>query len=115
MAKVKAPNTSKPKVNMRPAITPEAEESQMVSLAMDLVRQRLIDGTASSQETTHFLKQASNKTRLENQILELQKELIAAKTEAIRSEKHREELFTEAIAAMKRYGGHRDEFEDEDY
>ena len=40
-----------------------------------------------------------------NEIAELQKELIKAKTESIHSEKHREELFTKAIEAMKMYSG----------
>ena len=108
MANVKAPSSFNTSTKLRPAITPEADENQMISLAMDLVKQRLIDGTASSQETTHFLKLASTKARLEKEILEQQKELISAKTEALRAEKHREELFTEAIEAMKRYGGHGD-------
>ena len=50
---------------MRPALTPEARENQLISLAIDLVEQRLIDGTASAQETTHFLKLASRKAKLE--------------------------------------------------
>jgi hypothetical protein len=43
--------------------TPEAKENQMISLAMDLVEKRLREGTASSQETTHFLKLATTKER----------------------------------------------------
>lgn len=112
MAKVKrvvSPNPSQP---MRPALTPEADEKQMISLAMDLVRQRLIDGTASSQETTHFLKLATAKYRLEKEILSEQKELISAKTEALQSTKRIEELYTNALDAMRRYGGHGEPNED---
>lgn len=47
---------------MRPALTPEARENQMISLAMDLVEKRIREGTASSAETTHFLKLATSKT-----------------------------------------------------
>ena len=64
MAKTKK-TTSNPSRKMRPALTPEARENQLISLAVDLVEQRLIDGTASSQETTHFLKLGSMKNRLE--------------------------------------------------
>ena len=103
-SKNNSPSDRKKKV--RPALTPEARENQMISLAVDLVEQRLIAGTASAQETTHFLKLASTKAKLEKDILEKQKELITAKTEALRAEKHREELFVEAIAAMKKYSGH---------
>ena len=90
---------------MRPALTPEAEENQLISLATDLVKRRLMDGSASSQETTHFLKLATTKARLEKEILEKQKELITAKTEALQSQKRSEELFTEAIKAFRNYSG----------
>lgn len=106
MGKVRVANPSGTRAKGRPALTPEARENQMIALAMDLVEQRLIDGTASSQETTHFLKMATTKARHENEIMELQKELIRAKTESIHAEKERENLFKEAIDAMKRYSGH---------
>lgn len=113
MAKVKPTESSQKPKKMRPALTPEARENQLISLAIDLVEQRLIDGSASSQETTHFLKLASTKARLEKEILEKQKELISAKTESLQSAKHIEELYTEAIAAMRRYGGRSDDNDDE--
>ena len=50
---------------VRPALNPEARENQLIALAVDLVEQRLLDGTASSQETTHFLKLGSMKNQLE--------------------------------------------------
>jgi hypothetical protein len=90
-----------------PATTPEARENQMISLAIDLVEKRLINGTASSQETTHFLKLGSTKERLEKEILEKQKDLITAKTEAIQSTKRIEELYTNALNAMRSYSGNR--------
>lgn len=91
---------------IRPALTPEARESQLISLAVDLVEQRLRDGTATSQETTHFLKLATRKAMLENTILEKQAELISAKTESVKAGSRYEELFQEAIAAVRKYGGH---------
>lgn len=114
MAKVKHTESSYKPKKMRPALTPEARENQLISLAIDLVEQRLIDGSASSQETTHFLKLASTKARLEKEILEKQKELISAKTESLQSAKHIEELYTEAIAAMRRYGGRSDGDDNDD-
>lgn len=93
---------------IRPALTPEARENQLISLAIDLVEQRLIDGTASSQETTHFLKLASTKARIEKEILEKQKELISAKTENLKSAQRIEELYAEAITAMRNYSGNGD-------
>lgn len=107
MAKVKAtePTSSQP---MRPALTPEARENQLISLAVDLAEKRLREGTASSQEVTHFLKLASSKSRLENQILELQKDLITAKTENLKSQKRSEELMQEALKAFRNYSGQGD-------
>ena len=114
MPKVNRSQSSEPTRKMRPALTPEANENQMVSLAMDLVRKRLIEGTASSQETTHFLKIGSSKERLEKEILEKQKELITAKTEALQSAKRIEELYSNALSAMRNYSGHGDDNEEEE-
>lgn len=117
MAKTKAKvkDSSKTSQKIRPALTPEARENQLISLAIDLVEQRLIDGTATSQETTHFLKLASvnarRKATLENEYLEKQNALIEAKTESIQSSKKQEELYKDAIEAMRRYSGHGDEYD----
>lgn len=96
-----------------PATTPEGRENQMIALAMDLVEKRLINGSASSQETTHFLKLGSTKERIEKEILEKQKDLIVAKTESIQSAKRIEELYINALNAMRSYSGNRRGEEDE--
>ena len=95
-----------------PATTPEARENQMISLAVDLAEKQLQNGTASSQVITHFLKLASTKEQIEKQILEKQKELIVAKTESIQSAKRVEELYLEALSAMKSYTGSKGEDDD---
>ena len=110
MPKVKKTINSNSDKRIRPALTPEARESQLISLAVDLVEQRLLNGTASSQETTHFLKLASMKNRLEIQKLQEQNKFLQAKTEALQSAKRIEELYSEAISAMRSYsGGDQDE------
>lgn len=106
MAKAKVTNSSNPQRKMRPALTPEARENQMISLAMDLAEQQLRDGTASSQLITEFVKRGSTKARLEKEILAEQKELMAAKTENLRSAQRIEELYADAIKAMRNYAGH---------
>ena len=53
MAKVTT-TTSKQRKKLRPALSPEARENQMIALAVDLAEQQLIDGTASAQVITHF-------------------------------------------------------------
>lgn len=110
MAKVKAAN-SNPLPKLRPALSPEARENQMIALAMDLVEQRLRDGTASSQETTHFLKAASQKNKLEMERLKLENDLTAAKTKALANAEEIKVLYEDAIKAMRRYSGHGDEDE----
>lgn len=105
MAKTKAVSSSKTTKKTRPALSPEARENQLISRAVDLAEKQLIEGTASSQVITHYLKLGSTKERIEKEILEKQKELISAKTEAMRSAKRVEELYTNALNAMRRYSG----------
>lgn len=88
-----------------PATTPEGREDQLIALAMDVAEQRMRNGTATSQEVTHFLKAGSINSRLERDILKLNKELISAKTEALQSQKRVEELYSNALSAMRSYAG----------
>ena len=115
MAKVKtvSNSTSVTPRKRRPALSPEVRENQMIALAVDLAEKQLMEGTASSQVITHYLKLGSTKERIEREILEQQKELIVAKTDAMRSSQKSEELYANAIAAMKRYSGYGDI--DDDY
>lgn len=103
---------------MRPATTPEARENQMIALAVDLAEKQLIEGTASSQVITHYLKLATTKEKIEREILEKQKELIVAKTENLQSAKRIEELYSNALKAMQNYSGQScsmEDDEDDDY
>ena len=102
--KKERPTNAEPR-KIRPALTPEARENQLIALAVDLVEQRLLDGTASSQETTHFLKLGSMKNKLEMEKLQEENRFLKAKTEALQSSKRVEELYLEAIKAMRRYSG----------
>ena len=109
MGRTKVSNSSGSPRKMRPALTPEARENQLISLAVDLAEKQLQEGTASSQVITHYLKLGSTKERIEKEILEKQKELITAKTEAMRSAKRVEELYSNALDAMRRYSGNGNE------
>lgn len=115
MAKVK--NSSSSNLNnkpMRPAIDPENREQQLISLAVDLVEQRLRDGTASAQETVHYLKLASSKTKVDLERAKLENELIRAKTQSIKDQADMKVLYKDAIEAMKRYSGHGSSTDEED-
>ncbi len=90
---------------IRPAFTPEARENQLVSLAVDLAEKQLIEGTASSQVISHYLKLGSTKERVELEKLKLEKELIAAKTENVKSQQRSEQVYLEVLEAMKDYSG----------
>ena len=97
----------------RPAMTPEARENQLISLAVDLAEQQLRDGTASSQVITHYLKLATTKNKLEMEKLRKENSLLVAKTDALESQQRIEELYANALEAMKTYSGHGGDEEDE--
>lgn len=100
----------------RPALTPEARESQMIALAMDLVEERLRNGTASSQETTHFLKLGTYKEQLEREKLETENKLLEAKIKSLESQSSSSALYQEALKAFTSYSGgsNYDDDEEED-
>lgn len=104
MVKVRKMSSEEQK-KRRPALTPEARENQMIALAVDLAEQQLIDGTASSQVITHFLKLGTEKAKLEQEKLRRENDLLKAKTESIESGRRIEELYSEAINAIKQYSG----------
>jgi hypothetical protein len=91
------------KRKLKPAATPEAEENQMISLAIDLAKKQLMEGTASSQVITHFLKLGSTKEKLELEKLKQENRLLEAKTESLESAKRVEELYKKAMDAFKGY------------
>lgn len=101
-------------VNTPPALSPEAREAQLANLAVNLAEQQLRDGTASTQVITHFLRIASTEQQRKMEKLEEENKLLRAKTESLQSAARTEELFADAIAAMKLYSGdkHEDEVDD---
>lgn len=97
--------SSEEKPSLRPALTPEGRETQLISLAMDLVEQRLRDGTATSQEVTHFLKLGSPRNLLEEEKLKKEIELLDAKKADLQSREKIEELYSDAMKAFGIYSG----------
>jgi hypothetical protein len=89
----------------RPATTPEARENQLITLAADLAERQLVEGTASSQVITHFLKLASTREQLEQERLHRENLLLSAKVDQIASSKKIEELYETALNAMRQYAG----------
>ena len=91
--------------SLRPALTPEGRINQLTMLAYDLVEQRLLDGTATSQETTHFLKLGSPRNQLEEEKLRKEIELLEAKKADLEAKEKTEELYSRAMKAFGIYSG----------
>lgn len=95
-----------------PATTPEARENQLISMAFDLAEKQIADGTVSAQVLSHYLKLGTVREKLERQKLEGENELLRARVANLEANSHSEEIYAEAIQAMKRYSGNG---EPEDY
>lgn len=105
MSKAKQKSSQSSPRKIRPALSPEARENQMISLAVDLAEKQLIEGTASSQVITHYLKLGTMNHKLELEKLEKENALLKAKTESLQSSQRMEELYADAIKAMQSYSG----------
>ena len=88
-----------------PAQTLEGRESQMISLAVDLAERRLREGTASSQEIVHYLRLGSTREKIEQERLRQQTSLLVEQAKAMESAQRVEELYTQALDAMRSYSG----------
>jgi len=86
-------------------MTEEGRENQLVSLAIDLAERQLVDGTATSQVITHYLKLGSTREKLEQERLQRENELLTARVETLASAKKIEELYAAALDAMRDYAG----------
>ena len=113
MAKVRGNPSSESQKKMRPALTPEARENQLIALAVDCAEKQLRGGTASSQVITHYLKLATEKERLEREKIRQEIETQKAKRKAMASDEEIKSMYKDAIDAMKRYSGYGDQ--DDDY
>lgn len=101
------------KQRRQPATTDEGREGQLVSLAIDLAEKQLSEGTASAQVITHYLKLGSTREKLEQERLHRENQLLDSKVEMMASAKRVEELYEQALTAMREYAGqHMDEEDD---
>ena len=94
-----------PKARRRPASSPEEREDQLISMAFDLAERQIEAGTASAQVISHFLKAGARRERLEQERIARENHLLEVRAERLASERNIEELYSEAISAMKRYSG----------
>lgn len=105
MAKSKNCGETTAKRGRRPANSPEVREQQMIALAVDLAEKQLMEGTASSQVITHYLKLGSMREKLEREKLMEENRLLRAKATAIDTQIETTKLYEDAIRAMKIYDG----------
>lgn len=113
MGRIKKQSSSDSTKRLRPALTPEARENQLISLAVDLAEKQLVEGTASAQVITHYLKLGTTVARLEKEKLERENDLLKAKTKALESAERVEELYANALRAMRNYSGQDEEVDDD--
>lgn len=111
MARIKREKSEN--VVIPPAESFEARENQLIALAMDRAEKQIRSGKVSSQVLTHFLRLGTEKASLENEKIKNENEMLKAKVEALRSQQRSEELYQQALNAMRSYAG-LDDFE-EDY
>lgn len=102
---MKSKQKSRQKLSIQPATTPAGRENQLINEAYDLVEQQILDGTASAQVLVHFLRLATEKERYQRDKLKYEAELAQAKIKAIESDAHTNELYAQALDAMRSYRG----------
>lgn len=88
-----------------PATTLEGREDQLIAAAMDLVERRIHEGTASAQETVHFLRLGSVRNQLEQDKLRHENEVLKTRVKEMESRRSSEELYEKALSAMRGYQG----------
>ena len=96
------------KRKLPPAKTQEARENQLIAAAVDLAEKQILEGTASSQVLTHYLKLATERERLEKERMISENQLAVAKIEQMGSTEEIKQLYGEALRAMRAYSGQDD-------
>lgn len=99
MAKMKTP----------PAITVEQEERECISLAVELAKKQMREGTATSQVICHYLDMASPLTKEKARKVKLENDYLEAKIKSIELAETQTKMLEDAFNAFKTYTGQVDE------
>lgn len=78
-------------------------EDEIIGLAVNLARERLIDKTASNQLVSEIIKLGTAKERLQREKLRRENELLKAKTDAIQYGRANEEFYSRVLNALHEY------------
>lgn len=114
MGRTKKVESSESRKKIKPALTPEARETRMISLAMDRAEEALLNGTASNSMILHFLKLGSIKEQYEKEKLESDIELQKIKAQTLVSAQKADEMYINALNAFRSYSGHRAEVDEDE-
>ena len=106
MAKARSSTSGSSEKKIRPALSPEAREKQLINLAVDLAEQQLLDGTASSQVITHFLKLGTTVAELEKEKLRIENKKTEAQIKSIENADEMKDVYEKALKAMRNYQGY---------
>lgn len=90
-------------------------ENELISMAYDLIEERLKNKTATAQEILYIVRTGSSQTKLEREVLEEQKKLVSAKANAVSSEQESKKVYAEVLDAIQRYKGYEPDEDYEDY
>lgn len=88
-----------------PAKTIEGRNDQLTSAAYDLVEKRIYDGTASAQETVHFLRQGSPAQQHLMEKLRAENGLLVARVAEMEARTNRDDIYDKALKAFRGYSG----------
>jgi hypothetical protein len=88
-----------------PAKTLEGREQQLTAAAYDLVEQRIANGTASAQETVHFLRVGSTEKITQIAKLKGDNRLLETRIKELESRTSGESMYAEALKAFRGYAG----------
>lgn len=98
-----------------PALTVEGRFDQLVSLAVDLAEERLLDKSASNQLIAEIIRYGSQKEKLTREKIQRETEMLEAKASALKAQETSVKLYAEAMKAMRSYTtGTDDDSEEED-
>lgn len=114
MGRRKKSTESGQEIKLRPALSPESWENRQVYLANKLAEKQLMDGTASAQVITHFLKLGTTKNQLEIEKLRAETAKANAQAEAIKAGKRDAELLEKAMQCFSMYRGRENEDDEEE-
>lgn len=86
-----------------PPLSDKDHEAKLISLTLQMAEQQLIDGTASSQVMTHFLRLGSIRSKVELEKLRLENNLLTEKIQSEKMGQQLKEMFQDVMESLRDY------------